>query len=119
VRGFLLAASAAEGQSVSNGVNRRVIACYREAKLYSRRLYRAVLEPFNIDKSYVDRLRDGEPPTEQHFVTYFGQLLGIMLRARYLPQEKVHDVRQETLTRVIAILRREGGAATPSGLTPS
>lgn len=71
------------------------------------------MELFTFDKAYVDRLRDGEPATEQHFVAYFGHLLGIMLRARYLPPEKVDDVRQETLTRVIAILRRDGGVRQP------
>lgn len=71
------------------------------------------MELFAFDKPYVDRLRDGEPATEQHFVRYFGQILGIMLRARYLPPEKVDDVRQETLTRVIAVLRRDGGVRQP------
>ena len=61
----------------------------------------------------MDRLRDGEPSTEQHFVTYFGEILGIMLRARFLPPERVDDIRQETLTRVIAILRRDGGVRQP------
>jgi len=36
-----------------------------------------------------------------------------MLRARYLSPERVDDVRQETLTRVIATLRREGGIRQP------
>jgi RNA polymerase sigma-70 factor (ECF subfamily) len=58
-------------------------------------------------------LRDGDPATEQHFASYFGQLLGIMLRARYLPPEGVDDVRQETFRRVIAALRREGGIREP------
>jgi len=71
------------------------------------------LELFTFDKPYVDRLRDGEPTTEQHFVSYFGHILGIMLRARYLPREKIDDIRQETLTRVIAILRRDGGVRQP------
>jgi RNA polymerase sigma-70 factor, ECF subfamily len=71
------------------------------------------LELFAFDKSYVDRLRDREPATEQHFVSYFGHILGIMLRARYLPPERVDDVRQETFTRVIAILRRDGGVREP------
>lgn len=71
------------------------------------------MEFFTFDKPYVDRLRDGEPATEQHFVSYFGHMLGIMLRARYLPQQKAEDVRQETLTRVIAILRRDGGVRQP------
>ena len=68
---------------------------------------------FKFDKDYVDRLRDGEPETEAHFVSYFGQILGIMLRARRLPPERVDDVRQEALTRVIAILRRDGGVREP------
>jgi RNA polymerase sigma-70 factor, ECF subfamily len=72
-----------------------------------------VLDLFAFDKPYVDRLRDGEPSTEQHFVSYFGQLLGIMLRARYLSPERVDDVRQETFRRVIATLRKDGGIRQP------
>jgi RNA polymerase sigma-70 factor (ECF subfamily) len=71
------------------------------------------VELFTFDKAYVDRLRDGEPQTEQHFVAYFGQILGIMLRARMLPPERVDDVRQETFSRVIAILRKDGGVKQP------
>jgi RNA polymerase sigma-70 factor (ECF subfamily) len=71
------------------------------------------LELFLFDKAYVDRLRDGHAGTEQHFVSYFGHILGIMLRARYLPPERVDDVRQETFTRVISILRRDGGVRQP------
>jgi RNA polymerase sigma-70 factor, ECF subfamily len=71
------------------------------------------LDLYTFDKLYVDRLRDGEPSTEQHFVTYFAEILGIMLRARFLPPERIDDVRQETLTRVIAALRRDGGIRQP------
>lgn len=71
------------------------------------------MELFVFDKSYVDRLRDGEPATAHHFGSYFGQILSIMLRARYLPPERVDDVRQETFTRVMAILRRDGGIRQP------
>ena len=71
------------------------------------------MELFAFDKSYVDCLRDGEPSTERHFVSYFGQILGIMLRARYLPPERVDDIRQETFKRVLAILRRDGGIRQP------
>jgi len=71
------------------------------------------LELFPFDKLYVDRLRDGDSSTEQHFASYFGQILGIMLRARYLSPERIDDVRQETLVRVIATLRREGGIRQP------
>jgi RNA polymerase sigma-70 factor (ECF subfamily) len=71
------------------------------------------LDLFPFDKGYVDRLRDGDPATEQHFASYFGQILNIMLRARYLSPERIDDVRQETLTRVISILRRDGGIRQP------
>jgi len=71
------------------------------------------LELFPFDKLYVDNLRDGDPSTERHFASYFNQILEIMLRARYLSPERVDDVRQETLTRVIATLRREGGIRQP------
>lgn len=85
-----------------------------EAKIYSvQRQAEGELDLFKFDKEYVDRLRDGEPETEAHFVSYFGQILGIMLRARRLPPERVDDIRQEALTRVIAILRRDGGIREP------
>ena len=71
------------------------------------------MDLFPFDKLYVDRLRDGDASTEQHFASYFGQILDIMLRARFLSPERVDDVRQETLARVIATLRREGGIRQP------
>ena len=71
------------------------------------------VEFFSFDRAYVERLRDGDPPTEHHFVTYFEQLLRIKLRARTLPSDKVEDLRQETFIRVIAALRREGGVRQP------
>jgi RNA polymerase sigma-70 factor (ECF subfamily) len=71
------------------------------------------VEFFSFDKAYVDRLRDGDPPTEHHFVAYFEQLLRIKLRARTLTSDKVEDLRQETFIRVIAAVRREGGVRQP------
>ena len=71
------------------------------------------MELFTFDKPYVDRLREGEPSTERHFASYFGKILDIMLRARRLPPERAADVRQETLVRVIAVLRRDGGIRQP------
>ena len=68
---------------------------------------------FAFDKAYVDRLRDGDRPTEHHFVAYFEQLLRMKLRARTLTSDKVDDLRQETFIRVIANLRREGGIRQP------
>jgi len=85
----------------------------REAKLYCRHQDGGFLELFAFDKEYVERLRDGDPPTEQHFVSYFNQLLRIKLRARMLPAEVVDDLRQETLIRVIAAVRTSGGVRQP------
>lgn len=74
------------------------------------------LELFAFDSEYVNRLRDGDPSTEQHFVAYFQQLLRIKLRARLMPPDRVDDVSQETFIRVIAALRREGGVRQPERL---
>jgi RNA polymerase sigma-70 factor (ECF subfamily) len=68
---------------------------------------------FTFDQAYLERLRDGDPPTEHHFVSYFEHLLRIKLRSRALPSDKVEDLRQETFIRVIAALRREGGVRQP------
>jgi len=73
----------------------------------------ACMDFFAFDKAYVERLRDGDPPTEHHFVAYFEHLLRIKLRARMLTSDKVEDLRQETFIRVIAALRREGGVRQP------
>ena len=71
------------------------------------------MEFFAFDGAYVERLRAGDPSTEQHFVAYFEQLLRIKLRSRMLPSDKVEDLRQETFIRVIAAVRKEGGVRQP------
>src|SRR5712692_5478051 len=68
---------------------------------------------FTFDNAYVERLREGDPSTEQHFVAYFEQLLRIKLRSRTLTSDKVEDLRQETFIRVIAALHKEGGVRQP------
>src|SRR6267143_120719 len=73
----------------------------------------ACVEFFTFDGAYVERLREGDPTTEQHFVAYFGQLLRIKLRSRRLPSDKVEDLSQETFIRVIANLRKDGGVRQP------
>lgn len=74
------------------------------------------MELFTFDRAYVERLRDGDPMTEQHFVSYFEQLLRIKLRARMLAADTVDELRQETFSRVIAALRKEGGIRQPERL---
>ncbi|MBC7926316.1 MAG: sigma-70 family RNA polymerase sigma factor [Bryobacteraceae bacterium] len=71
---------------------------------------------FEFDANYMDRLRSGDRDTENHFCSYFGQLLGIKLRTRLRSSQLVDDVRQETFLRVFALLRREGGVRKPEFL---
>ena len=66
------------------------------------------MELFAFTREYVERLREGDPSTEQHFVAYFDQLLRIKLRAKLLPFETVEDLRQETYIRTLLQIRRNG-----------
>src|SRR5260370_39367114 len=60
----------------------------------------ACVEFFTFDKAYVERLREGDPSTEQHFVVYFEQLLRIKLRSRMLTSDPVEELRQHTVSSV-------------------
>jgi len=66
------------------------------------------VELFAFTREYVERLREGDLSTEQHFVSYFDQLLRIKLRAKRLASETVEDLRQETYIRVLGVLRKDG-----------
>ena len=74
------------------------------------------MELFPFDKAYFDRLRGGDPSTENHFVSYFSELLQMKLRARRLPPETVDDLRQETFARVIRSIRSDGSIREPTRL---
>jgi RNA polymerase sigma-70 factor (ECF subfamily) len=63
------------------------------------------VELFAFTREYVERLREGDPSTEQHFAAYFDQLLRIKLRARMFAAETVEDLRQETYIRVLGAVR--------------
>ena len=71
------------------------------------------MELFAFDGDYLGRLREGDPQTERHFVSYFQQLLRIKLRARMLAHDTVDELSQETLRRVMAALRIPGGVRQP------
>jgi RNA polymerase sigma-70 factor (ECF subfamily) len=71
------------------------------------------LELFAFDRVYVDRLRDGDPAVEHHFISYFEPFLHMMLRSRSTPPDQVDDITQESFARVLATLRREGGIRQP------
>jgi RNA polymerase sigma-70 factor (ECF subfamily) len=62
--------------------------------------------PFNRD--YVCRLREGDRETQRHFTLYFGRLLTIKVQSRVRSPQLREDVRQETLLRVLLIVRRDG-----------
>jgi RNA polymerase sigma-70 factor (ECF subfamily) len=73
------------------------------------------VEFFSFDESYLQRLRGGDFPTEQHFVDYFGHLLLIKLRSRLRSSQTVDDIRQETFARVLKAVRT-GGVRSAEGL---
>ena len=68
---------------------------------------------FAFDEAYVERLRNGDPATELHFFVYFEKLLQIKLRARAIGSDNVQDLKQDTFTRVMAALRKQGGVRQP------
>jgi RNA polymerase sigma-70 factor (ECF subfamily) len=67
-----------------------------------------ILEFFAFDRTYVDRLRNGDPAVEQHFFAYFEPFLNMMLRSRSIPPDQIEDITQETFTRVLVQLRKDG-----------
>jgi RNA polymerase sigma-70 factor (ECF subfamily) len=66
------------------------------------------VEFYGFDADYLKRLASGDPATEQHFHSYFGQLILIKLRARQYTRHAIDDIRQETFLRVFQALRRDG-----------
>ena len=67
------------------------------------------MELFEFDEAYLERLREGDPSTENHFVAYFSQLLELKLRSRRLLPDAVDDLRQETFARVLRSIRSANG----------
>jgi RNA polymerase sigma-70 factor (ECF subfamily) len=71
-----------------------------------------------FDASYVNKLRAGDPPTEQHFITYFSELILLKLRPRLHSREQIEDVKQETFSRTLSLIRSEGGLRHAERLGP-
>lgn len=61
---------------------------------------------FPFDAGYVQRLREGDPATEEHFALYFGELIQMKAASRLRSPSRADDVRQETLLRVLRNLRQ-------------
>lgn len=71
-----------------------------------------------FDASYVSKLRAGDAPTEQHFVAYFSELILLKLRPRLRKPEQIEDVKQETFSRTLSLIRSEGGLRNAERLGP-
>lgn len=67
----------------------------------------------SFDQDYVRRLKEGDPTVEGDFATYFGELLYLKLRSRLCSPQLIEDVRQETLLRVLHVVRKKGGVEHP------
>jgi RNA polymerase sigma-70 factor, ECF subfamily len=76
------------------------------------------LQFHSFDESYVERLRAGDYRTQEHFVSYFSELIQLKLRSRLRSPQAIEDVRQETFARVFAALRSEGKIRQPERLGP-
>ncbi len=63
------------------------------------------MELQSFDESYVERLSAGDFRTQEHFVSYFSELIQLKLRSRLHSPQAIEDVRQETFTRVFSALR--------------
>src|SRR5450755_142881 len=68
-------------------------------------------DSFNLD--YIQRLTEGDSGAEDHFASYFGSMLFLKLRVRLRSIPLIEDVRQETLMRVLLILREGEGVKRP------
>jgi len=62
---------------------------------------------FAFDKAYLDKLRAGDAATQHHFASYFGRFLRIRLRARRLAPDKIDDLVQDTLLKVIVKVHQD------------
>lgn len=71
-------------------------------------------QPF--DEPYVERLRAGDPRTQEHFVAYFSELIQLKVRARLRTVQAMEDVKQETFARVLTKLRTPNGIRSPERL---
>ncbi len=58
----------------------------------------------SFDEPYVERLRNGDFRTQEHFVAYFSELIQLKLRSRLNSPQAIEDVRQETFSRVFTAL---------------
>ena len=71
---------------------------------------------YGFSADYLQRLRAGDSVVEEHFTAYFGELIYMKLRGRLRSHQLIEDIRQETLLRVLRMVRTEGGVEHPERL---
>jgi RNA polymerase sigma-70 factor, ECF subfamily len=69
-----------------------------------------------FDTPYLEKLKSGDFRTQEHFVSYFSELIRLKLSRRMHSPSEVEDARQETFARVFATLRKESGIREPERL---
>ena len=75
----------------------------------------SAFEPRRFQQDYLNRLRARDPETERDFASYFSDLLFIKLKKSVRSPQLISDVRQETLLRVLQVVR-SGGPEHPERL---
>jgi RNA polymerase sigma-70 factor (ECF subfamily) len=69
-----------------------------------------------FDRAYLERLRSGDPRTQEHFVKYFSDLIRLKLRSRLHSVQAAEDIKQETFLRVLTAIRSRQGVERPESL---
>jgi RNA polymerase sigma-70 factor, ECF subfamily len=69
-----------------------------------------------FDRQYLEQLISGDFRTQEHFVSYFSELIRLKLSKRMHSRSEVDDARQETFARVFAALRKPDGIREPERL---
>jgi len=64
---------------------------------------------FTFDDDYLRRLREGDRWTEEHFHSYFQELLLLKLQGRLRSKQAIEDACQEVFTRFFSQLRSPNG----------
>jgi RNA polymerase sigma-70 factor (ECF subfamily) len=98
-------------------IHRKIILAYRSSRhIIDHALIRGdrALEFQTFNAEYVERLAAGDPEIEARFSVYFNRFLSLKLKARRLPPGTSDDVRQETLYRVLKVLRQGKGLQDPT-----
>lgn len=69
-----------------------------------------------FDRHYLEQLSSGDFRTQEHFVSYFTELIRLKLSKRLHSRSEVEDARQETFARVFTALRKPDGIREPERL---